>query len=407
VGIFEQRLYFGGTAANPIRFWGSKVGDFENFEYGDVDDSAVAFDMASTESNAIQWLEALEVIQVGTSGGEFLASSGNRDEPITPSNIAVKAQSAYGSAHLQAITINDVVLFVQRQGQRVREMAYNIERDRYVAPDLTLLAEHVTSSGIVQMAFTRQPDPLLLVVTESGELAVLTYNREQNINAWTRWVTDGVIESVASIYGSPEDEIWVVVKRTIDGNTVRFIEKMAIETDVKEDAVHLDACVTGTTETDTISGLDHLEGETVKAVVAGATAGEYVVESGTITLTGVSTYGNYVVGLPYTGTIKPMKLDTNLSNGPSQGRKRRVVEVAIRFNETLGARYGRVEGELDQVEFRAPEDTSDASPPSFTGDKVVKWPAGYDRSANVIIQQQDPLPCTVLGLAITWDVLGE
>jgi hypothetical protein len=407
IGLFEQRLYFGGTASNPIRFWGSHVGDFENFEYGDTDDAAVAFDMASTESNAIQWMEALEVIQVGTSGGEFVASSGNRDEPVTPSNVAVRGQSAYGADYLQAITINDVVLFVQRQGRRVREMSYNIERDRYVAPDLTLLAEHVTAAGIVQLAFTRQPDPLLLVVTADGALAVLTYNREQNITAWTRWTTNGAIESVASLYGTPEDEVWLVVRRTINGATVRFIERMAVETDVKADAVHLDASVTGTTAGANITGLAHLNGATVRAVVNGAVAGDYTVVGGAITVSGVTTFGKFVVGLPYVGTIKPMKLDIGLSNGPSQGRKRRILEVAIRFNASLGARYGRDAASLDAVEFRAPENPGDASPPLFTGDKIVSWPPGYDRSADIIISQQDPLPCTVLGLAVKWDVFGD
>lgn len=407
IGLFEQRLYFGGTAYQPIRFWGSVTGDFENFEYGDTDDAAVAFDMAATESNPVQWMEAMDAMQVGTLGGEFLVKSANTDEPITPTNVTVRGQSAYGAAYLQAIAVNDVVLFVQRQARRVREMSYNIERDRYVAPDLTLLAEHVTEAGITQMAFCRQPDPLLLLVTGDGALAALTYNREQNITAWMRFVTDGDIESVASIYGTPEDEIWVVVKRTIDGATVRHVERMAVETDVKEDACHLDDAITGVCTSTTISGLTHLNGATVRVVINGAVAGDFPVASGSLTATGVTTFGNFVVGIPYTGSIKPMKLDINMANGPSQGRRRRIVEAAIRFHETLGCKFGREAGALDAVEFRAPEDPLDASPPLFTGDKVVYWQSGWDRTGDIIIQQDQPLPCTVLGIAVKFDVVGD
>lgn len=409
IGLYEQRLYFGGVTSNPIGVWGSKSDDFENFAYGVNDDDAVAFSMASTESNMVQWLEGLDVMQAGTSGGEFVLSSGSaRSEPITPTTVNIRGHSAYGSSAIQGKAINDVVLFVHRQGTRLHEMAYSLERDRYVAPDLTVLADHVLEAGVVQMAFARLPDPTLYLVTGDGELAVFTYDREQAITAWTRWTTDGTFESVATLHGSPEDEVWVTVKRTVDGTIYRFLEKLSAESFVKDVAVHLDSSVVGTSGSLTISGLDHLEGEVVAAVVEGAYLGTFTVASGSIDVsTAASTAGAYRVGLPYTATLKTMKLDAVMQNGSGQGRRRRISQAVIKFKDTGGCKFGRTLGELDPVVFRAPEDVMDSSPPLFTGDKVLDWQLGHDREGNIIIQQDEPLPCTVLGISVKFDFFGD
>lgn len=411
VGLYEQRLYFGGTNTYPIRFWGSIVDGFENFEYGTDDDSAVVFNVAATEGNVIQWMEALKFIQAGTSGGEFAVSSGNQDDPITPVNISVRGHSAYGSAAIQARAIDDVVLFVHRQRTRLHEMAYSIERDGYVAPDLTIFAEHILGSGAVQMAFARLPDPTLYVVTADGDLAVFTYNREQGITAWAKWTTEGSFESVAATYGDPVDEVWVSVKRTVNGSPVRIIERLAAYTSDKTLAVHLDSSVSGAGVESggvvTFSGLDHLEGETVGVASDGAWLGEFTVSGGSVTLPDDVSYGNVVAGLRYTGTLKPMRMETVMANGPSQGRKRRVFEAAIRFLDTLGCKFGKVTTDMEQIPFRSEGDPMDASPPLFTGDKIVKWKPGHDRDAAIILQQDIPLPCTVLGIAVKYDVFGD
>ena len=582
LGLYEQRLYFGGTAAFPTRFWGSKSGDFENFEDGSLDDDGVSFVVASAESNPIMWMDGLDVLQIGTAGSEIVARAGSQDEPLTPSNVAVRSQSSYGSEALQAISVGDAVLFMQRQGRRLREMAYTIEKDRYVSPDLTLLSEHVTESGINQMAFARQPDPTLMLIRDDGQLAVLTYNREQNVTAWARWTTPGSFESVTSVYGSPVDEIWASVKRTINGVTVRNIERMAVEedaagtanlaevvfvldttgsmgsiitsvltqiseiaalyvskfgrarfaladykdetdpflfddfmdldalaialatksaggggdgpedgygaikksmeqaswtlgsarfavlfTDVEShergateaqalsalqakgcvfsygigteptyedlrsatggvlvediDSIandllpsvfipftefHLDCASVGTASSNVVSGLHHLEGESVRVVLNSAVMGDYTVTAGAITLP-VGSLGAYAIGLPYTGTIKTMRLDTNLANGASQGRKRRINEVTFRFHQTQGCKFGKSLTALNEIQFRSWADDPSIGAPKFTGEKIVSWPMGYSEDAQVFIVQDQPLPCTLLGLAIKHDFMGD
>ncbi len=411
LGIYEQRLFFAGTIERPIRFWGSATGDFENFLYSDSDDAAVAFDIASTESNPLQWIESLQKIIMGSEGGEFSVSAGSAEEPVTPSNISVRGQSGYGSELYQPLVVNDVVLFLQRGARKIREMSFDLARDGYVSPDLTLLAEHVTEGGVVQLALAKNPDTTIFAVCGSGELAVLTYNREQNVTAWARYVTDGVIESAAGIYGGASDQVWVIVLRVINGVGVRSVEYFTPETDVKEGATYLDSHVTGTLSgsfSGTISGLGHLEAKSVRLVVAGAVIGDYVVASGAITVpvADVPTLGAYCVGLPYRATISPMKLDVLLKEGPSQGKTRKVSSLAIRFKDTVGCKFGPNLTDLEELSFRATDAVTDVAPDVFTGEKKVSFGGGNTKDASIFIVQDNPLPFTVIGIAAEYEVFN-
>lgn len=418
VGLFEQRLLFGATAERPTFFWGSVTGDFENFAFSEEDDAAIAFGIATAESNPIKWIESLQRIQLGTGGGEYSASAGSQDEPLTPSNVSVRGQSSYGSGSFQPVLANDSVLFMQRQGTRLREMAYDFARDAYVAPDLTLLAEHVTSGGVIQLGFARQPDSLVFAVT-GVHLAVLTYNREQNITAWARYVTArtrstdiGGFESACAIYGTPKDEVWCVVRRVVNGSQVRTVERFAEESEVKADARLLDGFIQGTLTdpfSGSISGLSHLESESVRLVVAGAVIGDYTVSGGAITVpvASVTAFGSYCVGLPYSAKVQPMKLDVVMANGPSQGRMRRVSSITIRFHKSLGCKFGPDDSHLEEVTFRDAGDAMDASAPLFTGDKTLAFPGTNAKEANVLIVQDLPLPFTLIGLAIKAEVFGD
>lgn len=411
IGLFEQRPYWGGNTEKPTRFWGSKTGDFENYEYGSDDDSAVAFDIAATESNAIQWMESMQRLLIGTGGGEFSAGSGDSSEPVTPSNVSVRGQSAFGSDYLQPVVVDNAVVFLQRQGRKLRELTFDIARDGYVAPDLTLLAEHITSGGVTQLGFARQPDPLLLAVTDN-HLAVMTYDRGQQITAWARYVTDGVIESACAIYGDTADEVWCVVNRTINGSTVRYVERFAVETENKTTAKLLDAhkagVITGTF-TGVVAGLTHLEGETVRLVVAGAVIGDYTVTGGNITVPveSVPTVGNYVVGLPYQAILQPMRMDLVMAAGASQGKVRRISELTIRVKNTLGAKFGPSLTRLDTINFRNATDPMDASAPLFSGDKQVYFNGGHDKAGDLYIIQDYPLPFTILGVLAKAEFFGD
>ncbi|WP_043588417.1 hypothetical protein [Geminisphaera colitermitum] len=413
IGLYEQRLIFGGTRHQPNTMWGSKTDDFENFKYGEDDDAAVAYTFAASEQNNVQWVESLKRIQAATTAREFTVAAGNTDEPLTPSNIVVRSESANGAAHLQPVLVNDAILYVERQSRKVMEMAYSIEKDGYASVDLTLLAAPVTESGVKQLAFARQPDPLLLAVTENGNLAVLTYDRPQDVTAWARWITNGAFESVATLQGTPEDEIWAVVRRTIGGVPVRTIERLTPETDSKATGCWLDCAAivdAGDAKLTTLSNpaLAHLNGAQVTAVVDGRIYEKLTVTANTITFPEAVPHARrVVVGLPYVGVLQPMKLDVILASGASQGRTRRISEITPRFYKTVGCKFGPSEDQLDEVPFRSTWDAMDASPPEYSGDIKCPWNGGHDKAGDIILVQDQPLPFTLLGIGVKWEVFGD
>lgn len=426
VGLFEQRLFFAGTTRKPNTIWGSVTGDFENYQFGETDDAAVAYQLAAAQQNPIQWIETLLTLIAGTSGGEHVVSSGNGEEPLTPSNVAVRDPAAYGSEFFQAVKVENAIIFLQRQGRRIRELrdVNNLPNNLSGgAIDLCLLAEHLTTVGIRQLAYARLPDPTLYAVLGNGQMAVMTYDRDQNVNGWARFFTDGSYESVAALPGATSDTVYVTVKRTINGVTKRYVEVFTAETITPFSWVHMDSAKTFTGPLTTVTGLDHLEGKTV-AVVAGGdghvvgdpyssdAAKIITVSGGSITLPSEELFIR--VGLPYRGRIVPTRIDANLSTGTSQGRKRRISELCIRFFETIGGTYGTgftrdIENgiQMSEIPWRTTESYMDQGNLWQSGDIVVPWEDGAATQVDVQISQTQALPMTVLGIFAKFEVFGE
>jgi hypothetical protein len=415
VAMHEQRLFFGGNTAEPQTIWGSKINDFETFRAGTYDDSALAFTIASSESNAINWMVSQQVLCVGTAGYEYIVSASSSDAAITPSSIHIRPQSHFGSKYSRALLANEVTLFIQRQGRKVREFVFQFEKDGYVSADLTLLADHVTSGGITDIAFQAQPDAILWVVTGDGNLAGMTYERGQNVVGWHRHTTDGVFESVATIYGEGTggDEVWCSILRVINGVPVRFIERMdpayreTLEAETKTDWFYVDAGKTYSgAPTVTVTGLSHLNGKTVSILADGAVVPNQTVTGGQVTLPRAASV--VTVGLPYTSTLKPMPLDPGqLPDGSAQGRKFRVNRMVVRIYKSLGGEVEVENGEWDPIYSRDTADPMGSSPPVFTGDKTVMVARPYEDKGTIQVRQTQPLPLTVLALIPIYDVLGN
>jgi len=236
VSFFEQRLVFAGTINNPQTVYFSKSGDYENMDAnigGTVaDDDAVVYTIASNQVNSIRFMSSARTLIIGTAGGEFVVSGGGDNNAVTPTNIMIKKQSNHGAANVDAISVGNATLFLQRAKRKIRELAYNFDVDGYIAPDLTILAEHITEGNIVEMAYQEEPLAIIWCVRGDGQLIALTYQREQEVVAWHRHIIGGsfgtgnaVVESVAVIpTENSEYELYVVVKRTIGGATTRYVE---------------------------------------------------------------------------------------------------------------------------------------------------------------------------------------
>ena len=412
VSFFEQRLVFANTLESPQTIFFSVAGDFTNFTAGTDDDDALTYTIGSNQVNVIRYLTSSRALLVGTTGGEFVVRAGSIDAPISPTNTQIKKQASYGSADIQPITISNVALFVQRGKRKIRELVYNFDTDSYIAPDMTLLAEHITEGSIKEIAFQQEPDNVVWTVLENGKICGLTYRREEEVVAWhehemggeydngSQTYDYGFVESVATIPNeSGEDEVYVLVARTIDGSTARYIERMkSIEFGSNiEDAFFVDSGLTysGSAAT-SISGLDHLEGETVTIVANGSTHATKVVSSGSITLDRSTTKCH--IGLPYTSTLQTMRVEAGGVEGTSQGKTKRIRDVTLRVLNSVGAKVGPDENNLELIPFRDSSMSMDNAVPMFTGDKDIEFPAGYDSDGFVVVKQDQALPLTILAI---------
>jgi hypothetical protein len=412
VTFFEQRLVFAGTTSQPQTIFFSKSGDYENMDAnigGTVaDDDAIIYTIASNQVNAIRFMTATRTLIIGTAGGEFTVSGGGTDNAITPTNILIKKQSNHGAANVDAIAVGNATLFLQRAKRKIRELAYNFDVDGYIAPDMTILAEHISEGGLTQMAYQQEPNQVIYAVRGDGELIGLTYQREQQVTAWHRHIFGGVFgagkavcESVAVIpTDDTEYEVYVIIKRTINGATRRFVEYINnfdfTETDNTTFNFLDSALAYSGSAVTTISGLDHLEGQTVSVLANGATHPDKTVSSGSITLDRSST--NVKVGLSYSSILQTMRLDAGSQNGTSQGKTKRIYEITIRLYESVGVEVGESLDNMERIPFRTSADPMDQGIPPFTGDKAVEFRGNYDTDGFIFVRQTQPLPLTILSL---------
>ena len=412
VTFFEQRLVFAGTTSQPQTIFFSKSGDYENMDAnigGTVaDDDAIIYTIASNQVNAIRFMTATRTLIIGTAGGEFTVSGGGTDNAITPTNILIKKQSNHGSANVDAIAVGNATLFLQRAKRKIRELAYNFDVDGYIAPDMTILAEHISEGGLTQMAYQQEPNQIIYAVRGDGELIGLTYQREQQVTAWHRHIFGGafgsgnaVCESVAVIpTDDTEYEVYVIVKRTINGATRRFVEYINnfdfTETDNTTFNFLDSALAYSGSAVTTISGLDHLEGQTVSILANGATHPDKTVSNGSITLDRSST--SVKVGLSYSSILQTMRLDAGSQNGTSQGKTKRIYEITIRLYESVGVEVGESLDNMERIPFRTSSDPMDQGIPPFTGDKAVEFRGNYDTDGFIFVRQTQPLPLTILSL---------
>ena len=191
VSFFEQRLVFAGTLSEPQTIYFSQAGDYENMLTGTDATDAMVYTIASNQVNKIRYLKSQRTLIIGTSGGEFTVSADGTDASVTPTNVTIKRQSSYGTANIDAQMAGNALLFVQKAKRKIRELAYNFDVDGYQAPDLTILNDVVTNTGIKETCYQQEPDSILWCVRNDGVLAALTYQRSENVTAWHRHIIGG------------------------------------------------------------------------------------------------------------------------------------------------------------------------------------------------------------------------
>lgn len=413
VTFFRERLVF----LRGQDGWTSVSGDFENFSRKDdsglvTADMSIVFTLESDRSNRIEWAAPSDVaLLIGTAGDEHALLEITSTEPFGPSNARALKQSEYGARHVPEVRVGEGVLFVQKSGRKFRDMTLaESVNERWTANDVTILAEHITKTGIITAAYQQEPDSVVWAACSDGRLIGFTFDRTQDVKGWHQHPVGGsfgsgnpIVESVVAI-PSPDgdrDELWAIIKRTIDGSTVRYVEYMERYHEEGDDPLYdfyLDSGLTydGVPAT-TISGLDHLEGQTVGILADGSVHPTKVVTAGEIELDYEASVVH--IGLKYRGVLSPMPTEAGAADGTARGKTQRINKLGIKMLETGGIKIGRDEDStLDQIPFRSLNDLMDAPVPLFTGERVVSWPDGYMGEGVITIVQDSPLPACIVAL---------
>ena len=426
--FYEDRLFLAGAALYPQRLDGSKSGVYTNFSPSATDgtvaaDNAIAFTLNADDVNAIKWMQGDEKgLLTGTARGEWQIRPSSLTEALTPTNISGKPTTHFGSADVAPVKAGKAVIFTQRASRKLREMAYVFEVDGFRAPDMTLLAEHVTRPSVDEIAYQEQPQAIVWGVRGDGVLLGMTYERDQDVVAWHRHELGGysnaghtaipLVESV-TVVPSPDatrDELYMVVQRYINGATKRYIEYMSKIWEVddeQEDAFHVDCGWTTVNSpvTDTVTGLWYLEGETVGVYVDGKKHVNVTITNGTATL---NTTGSIItLGYYYNSDGQTMPIDGGAQDGSAQGKTKRIHRIGFWLLDTLGFKFGPDADNLTELlerEWGADYGTATAL---FTGVARERFEGDYDRTGQVYWRCDGPFPGTLLAVMPQFQVADD
>lgn len=383
--FFEQRMILGGVVTHPQTVFGSESGVISNFVIGTADSDPFEFVLAAATSRILH-LAASQLLIVMTFDKE-ITIQGGVEKPLTPTNFQIKVHTPYGSrTNVRPLIIAGEVIFVTKHGKKVRLLSDKLESTtQKEAPDISLVSAHLSALGIVDMAYQLEPDSIIWMVTSTGKLLSLTFDRKTELLAWTQHTTDGLFKSVSVIPYNDTDQVWVAVERTINSVTSTYIEVM--DSDLQTDAAKTDSDSPAKV---TWTGFDHLEGETVDVVADGVVVPQQVVVGGSITIPDAALA--IEVGLHYKSTVidLPPEVPTNL--GTSQGQKISVNRAVARLFESIGLKINGI-----VIPFRRfGQDNFDEEVQPFTGDKEVTLLGG--QNGVVTFEQDQPLPFTLLGI---------
>lgn len=448
--FYQQRLIMARNTSQPQTIWGSQSGDFQNMRPDSwvagaksvQDSNALNFTLASGIAAPITWLMGARRLIAGTAIGQWYISS--KGAALTPSDFSADPQSSVKARDVAPLEIDSGGLFIQRAKRAIYDLGYNYQIDALKASDVTILSDHIGKGSFAQIVYQAEPISSVWARLEDGTLACMTYKRDQNVVGWTPVVlaassgTAAVVESISVIPGNNDtgqvynsinrDEVWVIVKRTINGVPTRYVEMMegyfdgpnratyldksqwrAAMKAAQVDAFYVDCGLTyNGAATSTISNLDHLEGETVKVVVDGAVQEDRTVSGGAIALDLPAT--KVQVGLSYNWIYRGMKLPYGSQTGPGLGQTKTVNGLVFVLRDSASFDYAiDLAGDGDEeagplafsaVPFRKPTDPMSQAYPLFSGEVIVDPPSGsgFSTDPRVVMQGSAPLPWTLLAI---------
>ncbi|KKN75856.1 hypothetical protein LCGC14_0375640 [marine sediment metagenome] len=420
VTFFEDRLWWASSANNPDTIWSSKSGLYENMEFSNIGlaDDALIFPLNDNEVSQIQWMFARQVMAIGAANKEYRFGASDPDKPVTPSDRKATPQTSFGSGDIQPAILNDAIFFFQRQGRKLGAMQFDSITENFVVDDATLLAYDLFESAPTDMAVQRVPDSIIWTTRTDGVMPTFTYEPAEEVSGWARQIfgnssdvetNTGIVESVAVIHGSTEDEVWASVKWTIDSSVVRHVVKFKPRNwgDDIEDAFFVDSGLTyDSTSTATVTAA-HLKGETVAVFADGEVFDNATADASTGIITlkkgGVATNASVVqYGLPYKMKVRTMRLAIPPSpQGTLQTRIKRIHSVVVRFIRSLLGSAGQEYGGTEYLQDLGATYSTDSQD---TNESKRLAQGGFSEDAYVTIVSDDPVPFTALSTVISFEV---
>lgn len=408
VATHEGRVFWGGKG----KLWASVSDAFESFDSNSTelgDAAPINLNIASGSNENVEWLLSLTRLLMGAPLSEVQAKTSSLEEPLTPTNFALRDISTQGSAPVQAVKIDQRALFVQASQSRVMEISFGQGQFDYDTVDRTVLVPEVGEPSLSRLVVQRQPDTRAHFVKSNGAVAVLLSDPAENILCWLDVETKGVVEEAAVLPGAIEDEVYYVVKREINGSTVRYLEKWALESEARGGPTNKMAdsfIVQNSTATKTVSGLSHLIGSSVVAWGATDDLGSYTVSAGgTITLSVAST--TTVVGLPYFGKYVSSKLAYAAPSGGSALTARKRINhlgVVLADAHAQGLQYGPSTSRLQNLPRMERGETISTGYmwSAYDNDPVV-FPGSWDTDSRLVLMAAAPKPITILAAVVAFD----
>ncbi|URC15453.1 portal protein [Octadecabacter Antarctic BD virus 1] len=413
VAFYEQRLAYGAPLNDPQLVEMSRIGNIENFNgaFPALPDDAFRFRLRDSRVNTVRAFVPTKSFVMLTSGGEWELSGQGDGEYVRPDKRGFWPFTNYGSAALEPLYTGTVILFVEPSGNVVREYRPN---DRGTPPqDLTIIgADLLENKKIVSWAYAAAPNKTVWAVMDDGSLLTLTYMPEHDVWGWTEHAIGGTAAKVKQVSVTREgarDVPYFVIARTLNGSTVTMVERQRAREDVDVlKCYFLDggAKVTYASTVGEISGLLHLRGEPVHALLDGDVFKELAVDAtGTVSFEGL-TITDVSIGLAYTCLIQTLDVRMDSQTlGSSEGRLKATSEVAVRLKRSRGVEAGvSLERMQEMKEWQT--DLVDGPLPLLTHTPNVTVEGDWLTDATVYVQQGNPLPMTVLGITPEWE-LGE
>lgn len=398
VALYEGRLWWFG-ADKSIGSISDAFEDFDdNFE-GDA--GPISRSIGEGPVDSICWALPMQRLIIGTQGAEFSARSSSFDEPLTPTNFNIKPASTQGSKLINAIRVDSLGVFVQRSGQKLYQLSYNLDQNDYRSEDLSIGVPDLNEEGIIHIAVQRQPDTRIHCVRSDGTVAILIFDSGENVICWVEVETDGDVEDICVMPGTSEDAVYYVVNRT--GG--RYIEKWALESECRGGTLNKQAdsfVVYSGASSATITGLSHLNGKTVCAWGSGKDLGTYTVSGGQITLSEAVT--GCIVGLVYTASFKSAKQAFGASMGTPLNQRKRIDHLGLILADThyQGLEYGPDFTTMDSLPLveRYEETAVDTVWDSYDED-LISFPGEWSTDSRLCLRATAPRPATVLAATVS------